>query len=475
MAKQQDITNDMTSATFEAPSRGRYVNTGNGPTLQPLEIGHAQYVAIVDPDTAFWSLVKKNKLAEALTDGAQLGAYRKKAHSFQTEMDLLRFGLVPSAVYLNPTERCNLNCSYCYIPEKLRKSGRHMSKRRLLEALGILREYFRASMSDRRLPQIVFHGSEPMLNRDAVFAGIEAFRDDFRFGVQTNGTLFDDESLEFLAANGVGIGLSLDGHQRRIADRTRTTWAGRGVFEKVLETMDRLRGYPGYNVICTVTRENMRSLTKIVDFFHEREVPACMLNPVRCTREGAREVRPADAQLAKHYLAALDRAYELYEETGRKLVVANFANVLVSIVAPTARRLMCDISPCGGGRCFFALSARGDLFPCSEFIGLPAFKGGNLFRDDLGEVLQSPAFAKVTGRKVEDIEPCRRCAIRHFCGSPCPAEAYEMNGGMDKTGAFCELYEEQVRYAFRLIADDKVDAFLWDGWDKGLETTFEML
>ena len=61
----------------------------------------------------------------------------------------------------------------------------------------------------------------------------------------------------------------------------------------------------------------------------------------------------------------------------------------------------------------------------------------------------------VTGRKVEDIEPCRRCAIRHFCGSPCPAEAHEMNGGMDQTGAFCEFYEEQVRYAFRLIADEQ--------------------
>ena len=50
----------------------------------------------------------------------------------------------------------------------------------------------------------------------------------------------------------------------------------------------------------------------------------------------------------------------------------------------------------------------------------------------IAAVLQSEPFQKVTGRKVEDIEPCRHCAIRHFCGSPCPAEAHEMNGGMDK-------------------------------------------
>ena len=63
--------------------------------------------------------------------------------------------------------------------------------------------------------------------------------------------------------------------------------------------------------------------------------------------------------------------------------------------------------------------------------------------------------ARSPDRSVEAIDPCRRCAIRHFCGSPCPAEAHEMNGGMDRTGAFCEFYEEQVRYAFRLIADDR--------------------
>ena len=121
------------------------------------------------------------------------------------------------------------------------------------------------------------------------------------------------------------------------------------------------------------------------------------------------------------------------------MIVANFANVLISIIAPTARRLMCDISPCGGGRCFFAVSAAGDMFPCSEFIGLKKFRGGNLFKDNISKVLKTEAFRTVTERKVEDIPPCDRCAIRHFCGSPCPAEAFEMNGSMKKPGAFCEL------------------------------------
>jgi uncharacterized protein len=235
-----------------------------------------------------------------------------------------------------------------------------------------------------------------------------------------------------------------------------------------------MKGYPAYNVICTVTRWNIAFLGQIVDLFHEYEVPVCMLNPVRCTQPGARDIRPDDAELAEYYLAALERTHELYRQTGRKLIVANFANVLVSIVAPTARRLMCDISPCGGGRCFFAVSARGDIYPCSEFIGLPAFRGGNLFCEDIEDILRSEPFLQVTSRKVEDIEPCRHCALRHFCGAPCPAEAREMHGSLQSTGAFCELYEEQVRFALRLIADGREDDYLWDGWDSGTTTTFEL-
>ncbi|MBI2957610.1 MAG: peptide-modifying radical SAM enzyme CbpB, partial [Chloroflexi bacterium] len=360
-----------------------------------------------------------------------------------------------------------------YIPGEMRKTGVHMSADDILRALSVLKAYFQRTLPEGSRPQVVFHGSEPMLSRDAVFAAIERHGGDFRFGIQTNGTLLEKTDIDFLTAHNITIGLSLDGHVAEIADRTRHNWSGAGSFGKVLEAIKYLRGYPGYNVICTVTRENMGVLSDIVGFFHACEVPACMLNPVRCTRQGAREIRPGDAQLAQHYLAALDRTYELYEKTGRKLLVANFANVLLSIVAPTARRLMCDISPCGGGRCFFAVAANGDMFPCSEFIGLPDFKGGNIFCDDIEATLGTEPFRRVTGRKVEDIEPCRRCAIRHFCGAPCPAEAHEMNGNLLSPGAFCALYEEQARYAFRLIADGKEDAFLWDGWDSEAITTFD--
>ncbi len=193
-----------------ASSRGVHFNTGNGCTLQVLDIGHADYMGVVDPDTAFWALLRKDKLADAFTEGTFLKQYRSKAAKFAREMEKLRFSLTPSAVYFNPTDRCNLNCTYCYIPETMRKLGVHMSKDDLLTALGTLKRYFLETLPNGVKPQIVFHGAEPTLNREALFAGLEQFQDDFRFGIQTNGTLLDDADLEFLTSRGIAIGLSLD-------------------------------------------------------------------------------------------------------------------------------------------------------------------------------------------------------------------------------------------------------------------------
>lgn len=455
-------------------ARCNHFNTGAGISLQPVDIKHKDYIGLVSADTAFWALVKKERLGKVLMEPGFLREYRKKEKIFADEMKTLRFGLTPSAVYFNPTDRCNLNCSYCYLPQELRKDGKHMRGQRLLKALEILKGYFKSALPEGQKPQIVFHGAEPLLNKKAVFLAIDKFAKDFRFGVQTNATLLDNEDIQFLTSRGISIGLSLDGNTSRIADRLRRTWNNNGVFRKVIEAIRGLRGYDDYSVICTVTKENMTSQVKMIEFLHSMEVPVCMLNPVRCTLSGARPHKPLDNKMAGYYLKALDRAAELYQETGRPLVVANFANVLMAIIAPTGRRLMCDISPCGGGRCFFAVSGNGDMFPCSEFIGIKKFRGGNIFRDDVGKVLQTEPFRLVVKRSIENIRPCSHCAIRHFCGCPCPAEAYGMNGSIESRGAFCEFYEEQVRYALRIIADGKEDAYLWDAWDKGLSTVLDL-
>jgi uncharacterized protein len=445
------------------------VNAGVGPHFDVLEVGHPDYVALIEADAAFWALVPRQEALDYLLGTQFPQAYLEKEAELKADLNNVRFKLVPAAVYFNPTERCNLNCSYCYLPADQRQHGEDMTPARVKEALVRLADYFKGILPGDVRPQIVFHGSEPLLAKDAIFQGIEAFGDTFRFGVQTNATLLDEEAEEFLVSRGVSIGLSLDGATAQVADRTRHTWGGSGVFDQVVKVLERLADYPGLNVITTVTRENLENLTAIVDFLHARRVKNAMFNPVRGTQPGGLALMPEGKDLAAHFFAALERTVELNDQTGHKMVMGNFANLLLGLVAPGARRLMCDISPCGGGRCFFAVAATGQVVPCSEFIGFPEFSGGNLFEDSLPEILETAPFRQMKTRVVEDIEYCKRCAVRHYCGAPCPAEVYALTGTFQERPPYCDFYALQARYAFKVIADGRLDAFLWDGWQEGLK------
>ncbi len=458
-----------TAQEANADSRNiRYANTGYGPNLAVLDVGLADKVAVVEADTAFWALVEKDAIQEALA-GELVHGFQVRAAELQEEMAHLRFGLKPSAVYLNPTDRCNFNCSYCYLPAEMRAEGKTMTAEELCAVLGQLAVFFTETLPPATKPQIIFHGSEPLLARQAVFAGISCFSDIFHFGLQTNAMLLDDDAISFLKEHGVGIGISLDGPTAEIADRTRKNWGNEGGFSQVTAVMEKLADYPAFNVITTVTAANVRTLPQMVDFYHQHGVKTVMFNPVRCTQAGGRELKPDNAELAHYFFQALDKTWDYYEKTGQKLVVANFANVLAGIAGPTSRRLMCDISPCGGGRCFFAVSAAGDVFPCSEFIGFDEFKGGNLHAQDLGTILVSKPFKDVVTRRIEKIVPCGNCVIRHFCGAPCPAEVKAVYGTLDAPSPYCSFYEEQVRYAFRVIAAGREEAYLWDGWREETE------
>jgi len=458
---------------LEGPSLAA-VNAGAGPHFDVLEVGHPDYVALINADTAFWVLSPREEALDYLLGSELPLVFREKEARLAADLHNVRFGLLPSAVYFNPTERCNLDCGYCYLPREARRTGRDMEPARVLEALSLLQEFFKKTLPAGARPQLVFHGSEPLLAKDAVFQGIAQYGDYFRFGVQTNTVLLDKNARDFLMAQGAGIGISLDGHTAEIADRSRRTWGGRGVFAETVKALEDLHDYPGLNVITTVTKENVRHLPELVEFFHQRGTGNVLLNPVRGTQAGGRSLMPDQEELAHFFFQALDRSFELYERTGRKLVVGNFANLLLGLAAPGARRLMCDISPCGGGRCFFAVGAAGEVAPCSEFLGLPEFHGGNLFETPVTELLATPAFKQVTGRAVEQLDPCNRCAVRHFCGAPCPAEVYAINGKLQAPAPNCDFYAAQARYAFRVIAQGRLDAFLWDAWQDGLEEILVM-
>jgi len=425
--------------------------------------------ALIDPDNVFWAMTAKDAQGAPFVSREVLSLYQKQKDSLDEEMKQFRFSAELSAVYIDPTDRCNSNCPYCYVPAKMRKHGAQMTTEQLRQVLNKVLDYFAGK---KRKPVIIFHASEPLLAKDAVFSAIREFKDKFSFGLQTNGLLLEKEDVEFLKEYRVGVGISLDAPLRSLNNKTRPSASPRGEpsakggnFEAVVRAIEWFDGYAGLNVISTMTKFNIRSLDKLVRFLHQKKVPCVLFNPVRFTQKYSLKVKPDELLMTKNFLKAVDTAIELSQSSGRRIVVANFSNTILGIVAPEARRMMCDISPCGGGRCFLTVTASGEMIPCGEFIGLKDSSGGNIFRTGIKEAMQSAPFQKIRSRFVEKIAECDACLYRNICGSPCPAELGSM-GNMFQKAVFCEFYKAVIRHAFKLIAEGKEKyCFREEGWD----------
>jgi uncharacterized protein len=145
-------------------------------------------------------------------------------------------------------ERCNLNCSYCYMynhaDQSYLRRPAFMSDEIFAQLLVRIYEY--CDRRPKHRMSLVFHGGEPML------MGTERFR---RFTnlarerlgekldslqLQSNATLVDDDWIKTLHELEVTVGVSMDGPPE-IHDMFRVDHAGKGSHASVLKGLQRLQ------------------------------------------------------------------------------------------------------------------------------------------------------------------------------------------------------------------------------------------
>jgi uncharacterized protein len=172
-----------------------------------------------------------------------------------------RFGF--QNLVMQPTTACNLNCEYCYLPN--RRQRRHMDVRvaeRLADAI-------------RVLPQqvaITWHGGEPLATGITHLTHLlQPFEELRKAGqvchiIQTNGTLLNEDWISFLTTFGVHIGVSIDGPPALNARRV--TWSGRDTFENTMRGIKWLRDSQiPFVALAVVGDESLRHAKEIYDFF----------------------------------------------------------------------------------------------------------------------------------------------------------------------------------------------------------------
>lgn len=120
---------------------------------------------------------------------------------------------VPSYVIMQPTTLCNLDCTYCYLPD------RADNKRMPPEVADATAVSVNGWAATTRRFSVVWHGGEPLAAGRAHLARLMEPFCGVEHHVQTNATLIDDAWCEFLAERQVRVGVSIDGPEPLTAQR----------------------------------------------------------------------------------------------------------------------------------------------------------------------------------------------------------------------------------------------------------------
>jgi uncharacterized protein len=160
-----------------------------------------------------------------------------------------RDSLLATTFVMKVAERCNLNCSYCYMYHKgdtsFRDRPKFMSREVAAAMVRRVADYAQRNKLSRIL--LALHGGEPLLIGrewiawffDETRRVAEAEGIPFDLGLQTNGTLLDEEWVALMARYDVHLGISCDGPPS-YHNLARRDHAGRGSYDQVRRAIDLL-------------------------------------------------------------------------------------------------------------------------------------------------------------------------------------------------------------------------------------------
>lgn len=353
----------------------------------------------------------------------------------------------PSAVVMQPTTLCNLDCSYCYLP--FRKSDHRMPVTVARSVAGTANGWAAAAPFD-----VIWHGGEPLtVGREHLGDLMRPFRG-VRHHVQTNATLVDDAWCGFFTEHDVRVGISVDGPFHR--NGARVTRSGRPAFAAILRGISRLRCHRiPFSAIAVISEPRPERAAELYEFFVEL---GCVVLGINIEEQEGVNTRESahDAGRVTEFWAALTEAWR----RNPVLKVREIERVLGYVNAQFNGRadqfLPGELDP------FPTVTHDGDVVLLSpELAGFTdehgdGFAVGNVLRADLATLVAGAARQPWVAEFRAGLEGCRTsCPYFAFCGGAQPANRFFEQGRFDVTRtSHCEnsrisLMEGVVEHAQR--------------------------
>lgn len=315
----------------------------------------------------------------------------------------------PKSAYLFLTNRCNLDCVYCY--EKNRTGD--MSKETMKAAIDYLVNNYNAEYQVRPMENVTFtfFGGEPLLNFPVVKYGLEYLRqktDEIKFKagthILTNGSILTDEMIAFFKE--IKPYTNFNWHIQVSVDGCEETHNGNRKFKNGQNSYAKVRDnirifkeiFPSVGIRQTITPANIGNLYKDFVSMIELDTTHCNFTPIV---EGNWSQEVLDT-----FASELKKCVEYYYNHNKKSFFNLIHQSFERLRSPGFNRER----GCRAGEDFIGISIDGKIYPCHRFAAY-AYESDYCIGDVWeGIDLEGDNFKKVKAMRLCKAE-CNTCKV----------------------------------------------------------------
>jgi uncharacterized protein len=347
-------------------------------------------------------------------------------------------------VVVQPTPFCNINCRYCYLPDRNDKSQMAQNT-----VAALFDKVFSSGWVGEGLT-VIWHAGEPLVLPisfyEAAFETIETLRPrklQLQHSIQTNGMLISAAWCDFFKTRNINVGVSIDGPQR-MHDAQRITRSGRGTFEKTLAGIRMLRQHQvPFHVISVLSGAAMEAPQEMLDFYISEGIEDICFNVEES--EGAHVsglFAAGDAQ--GRFKRFLEAFWTLSRQSKQIRFIRELDGMLPRVFRPSESSMRnSQVEPFG----MMNVDCQGNVSSFSpELLGLKNgdygdYIVGNIHTDSLESMRRSRTMKAMTRDIALGVEACRRgCEYFSVCGGGAPVNKLAETGSFTGTRtSFCSL------------------------------------
>ncbi|NET28346.1 radical SAM/SPASM domain-containing protein [Okeania sp. SIO1I7] len=322
-----------------------------------------------------------------------------------------------SNLIVKVTNRCNLNCSYCY--ENIVQKGQDMD---LKTFKNLVDKVMKNSVQNRI--NFILHGGEPtLIGIEWITAAVEYAKQQAKiygksttFGIQTNMIALTDKLINTFIDLNVHISCSLDGpHYLK--------GAMRDYAQKAYQCYQLARKLDAnVGILMTINHSNYQYFTEIIDWLkNELQVREFKANVITSVGAGY-NLPPLSAEQV--FTAQKDILNAMIKTEGKEIVEENLKVELLRFFDNNRRETLCAEKTCGAGKRVVGITPDGSLLPCGRF----QWDDYNFQLGHLSEKINSQV-AENFQKSVQNFHSlvpeswydCESCSARKICSYGCQA------------------------------------------------------